>query len=98
MADLGQLVPVDLAILTAAAMAARVDTLVVVGTCRFRKIGVGQRVRVQIEQMALPFAFGETLSPSTKRPPLVPSQFVECGSVLLLQLLVRGGRFVQHTA
>jgi hypothetical protein len=48
--------------------------------------------------MALACAFGETLSPPTKRPTLVPSQFVERGGVLLLQLLVRGGRFVQHTA
>ena len=53
-AYLRQLVPVDLAILTATAM-------------------------------ALPLPFGKTLSPSTERPPLVPSQFVERGGVLLLQ-------------
>ena len=46
--------------------------------------------------MSLPFAFGKTLSSSAKRPALVPSQFVECGGVLLLQLFVRGSRFVQH--
>ncbi len=93
MADLRQLVPVNFAFLTTATMAAYVDALAV-GTFRFRKIGARRRVRVQIEQMALPLAFGKTLSPSTERPPLVPSQFVERGSVLLLQRFVRGGRFI----
>ena len=46
--------------------------------------------------MALPFAFVETLSPSAIGPTLVPCQFVEDSGVLLLQLLVRGGRFAQH--
>jgi hypothetical protein len=34
--------------------------------------------------MALPLAFGKTLSPSAERPPLVPGQFVERNGVLLL--------------
>ena len=68
----------------------------VVGVCRLRKIGIGRQVRVQLEQMALSLVFAETLSPSAIRPTLVPCQFVECGGVLLLQLLIRGGRFTQH--
>ena len=40
MADLRQLVPVDLALLTAATMALHIDG--VVGTRNFRRIGVGQ--------------------------------------------------------
>ena len=94
MADLRQLVPVDLAFLAATAMALHVDG--VVGTREFRRIAVGRQVRVQIEQMALPFVFAETFSPSAIRPTLVPCQFVERGGMLLLQLLVRGGRFAQH--
>jgi hypothetical protein len=39
---------------------------------------------------------GETLSSSAKSPASVPGQFVECGGVRWLQLLVRGSRFVQH--
>ena len=46
--------------------------------------------------MALPFTFAETLTPPAIGPTLVPCQFVEGGGVLLLQLLVRGGRFAQH--
>ena len=68
----------------------------VVGTREFLRIAVGRQVRVPIEQMALPLVFAETFSPSALRPTLVPGQFVECGRVLLLQLLVRGGRFALH--
>ena len=93
MADLMQLVPVDLAFL-ATPMVFDFDAAFWVwrdGRLRF----VGQR-RVQLEQMSLPFAFGETLSPATKRPTFLPSQFLECSGVLLSQRLVRGGRFIQH--
>ena len=47
--------------------------------------------------MALPFAFGETLSTPAERPTLVPGQFVQRGGVLLLEFFKRGGRFIQHT-
>jgi hypothetical protein len=47
--------------------------------------------------MALPFAFGETLSPSAKRPPLLPGQLIQCGGVRLLEFFKRGRRLVQHT-
>ena len=51
--------------------------------------GVFRRVccrRGQVEQMALPCPFGESLSSSTKCPTLVPGQFVQRGGVRLLQL------------
>ena len=68
----------------------------VVGTHNFRRIGAGQQVRVQIEQMALPFPFAKTLSPSAIGPTLVPRQFVQRGGVLLLEQFVRSGCFAQH--
>jgi hypothetical protein len=89
-----QLLPIDLAFLSVAAMTLHVDG--VVGTHEFRGVAVGRQVRGQIEQMALPLVFAETLTPSAVRPTLVPGQFIEGGGVLLLQLLVRGGRFAQH--
>ena len=52
--------------------------------------------RVQLEQVSLPFACGETLSSSAKSPASVPGQFVECGGVRLLQLLIRGGCLIEH--
>ena len=54
--------------------------------------------RVQIEQMALSFAFAEPLSPSAECPALVPSQFIKRGGVLLFKFLKRSRCFVQHTA
>jgi hypothetical protein len=46
--------------------------------------------------MALPVAFRETLSPSTKGPTFVPSQFIQRGSMLLFEFFKRGCRFIQH--
>ena len=45
--------------------------------------GIDHR-QIQLEQMALALGFRETLSPSAKGPAFVPSQFVQCSSVLLL--------------
>ena len=67
----------------------------VIRSCGFFRL-VGRRW-VQIEQMALPFAFGETLSTPAEGPTLVPGQFVQRGGVLLFEFFKRGGRFVQHT-
>ena len=95
MANLPQLVPIDLAFLATARFfdfGFGFDFLVRDGLLRV----VGHR-RGQLEQMALPFAFGETLSSAAKRLAFVPSQVLKCGGVLLLQLLIRGRRFVQHT-
>ena len=81
MANLPQLVPINLAFLTTT-MALDFDLSVLVRSGRVFRLA-GHR-RVQLEQMALSFAFTETLSPAAKRPAFVPSQFVERGSVLLL--------------
>ena len=94
MADLRQLVPVDLAFLPATTMALHLDG--VGSTGGFRKIGIGRQARIQIEQMALPCAFRETFSPSAVRPTLVPCQFVERGDVFLLQRFVGGSGLAQH--
>ena len=93
MADLPQLVPIDLAPLTTAMAFDFGFGFLVPRRGVFRFVG---RRRVQIEQMALPFAFAETLPPPAKRPTLVPSQFLQRGGVLLLELFKRGRRFVQH--
>lgn len=95
MVDLPQLIPIDLAPL-AAAMAFDFGFDFFVGSREvFRLVG---RRWVQVEQMALPFAFAfsKTFSPPAKRPALVPSQFVQRGGVFLLEFLERGRRFVQH--
>ena len=65
-ADLRQLVPVDLAFLAATAMALYVDG--VVGTRGFCRIAVDRHVRAQLEQMALPFAFGRNVLAADHRP------------------------------
>ena len=93
MADLPQLVPIDLAFLAAAMAFDFGFSFLVRSRGVFQLVG---RRWVQVEQMALPFALGETLSPPAKRPTLVPGQFVERGGVLLLEFFKRGGRFVQH--
>jgi hypothetical protein len=67
------------------------------GSLLICRIAADRHVHVQLEQMALPFAFRETFSPPAIRPALVPCQLIECGGVRLLQLLIRSGRFVQHT-
>jgi hypothetical protein len=93
-ANLPQLVPIDLAPLAATmALYFRFGFLV-----RSRGVFrlIGSR-RGQIKQMTLPFAFAEPFSPSTKRPTFVPGQFVQRGSVLLFEFFKRGSRFVQDT-
>jgi hypothetical protein len=79
--NLMELAPVDLAFLAAAM------SFEFAAGFRIRRGGhwqlVGQR-RVQLEQVSLPFVFGETLSSSAKSPASVPGQFVECGGVRLL--------------
>ena len=47
MADLRQLLPVDLAFLSATTMALHLDGIS--GTGGFREIGIGRRARIQIE-------------------------------------------------
>ena len=93
MADLMQLVPIDFTSL-AATMGGDAD-LGFFTRCR----GVFRLVccrRVQLEQMALPCLLDKSLSSPAKGPTLMPGQFVQCGGVRLLQLLKRGGGFVQH--
>ena len=48
--------------------------------------------------MPLAFAFHESFAPAAVDPTLQGIQFVERGLMRLLQLLVRGGRLVQHAA
>lgn len=90
MADLRQLVPVDRALL-AAAMSFDFVAGLRIGRWQL----VGER-RVQLKQVSLSCTCGETLSSSAKSPASVPGQFVECGGVRLLQLLIRGSRLVEH--
>ena len=92
--DLWQIVPIDLAFLAATAMAFDFDFIARAGSI----VGLVRHRQVQLEQMSLPFAFRETLSPSAKRPPFVPGQFVQRGGMLFLKLVERGSRFVQDTA
>ena len=90
MANLPELVPVNLPLL-AAAMAFDFGFGFLLRRGLFC---VGGHRDVQLEQMALPLAFGETLTPPAKRPTLEPRQLFKCGGVFLLQLLVGNGRFV----
>ena len=93
-ADLQQLVPIDLASL-AATMAGTLDLgfFTRIPWLVFRHVRV-QAGPTRTDGLALPPR--QTLSPPAIGPTLVPCQFVQRGGVLLLQFLVRGGRFAQH--
>ena len=91
--DFPQLIPIDLAFPATAMTLDFCFAFLVRRGGLFQVVG---RWEVQLEQMALPFAFGETLSPATKRPTLVPGQFIKGGRVRLLEFLIRSRRFVQH--
>ena len=80
-ANLRQLVPVDLALLAAAMGFHFVAGFWIWRGGHWR---LAQERRVQLEQVSLSCTCGETLSSSAKSPASVPGQFVECGGVRLL--------------
>ena len=53
-----------------------------------RLFGLGDRGRLEVEQMLLPPAFDNPFTPSSVDPSLQSVEFVDCGLVRLLQLLM----------